>query len=105
MFIKFCTEYSGLKNEKLVVEQQSIHTAFSQLKTSKMNGWLHYGSSEELTQTLDRITKTAEYVKENADTFIIVGAGGFYLGSRAVIEALTPHFERSGVRILFAGNT
>ncbi|HHX16643.1 MAG TPA: glucose-6-phosphate isomerase [Mollicutes bacterium] len=51
------------------------------------------------------IKSTAEYIKTNCDVFLIIGIGGSYLGSKAVIEALSPYFynESKTPKIYFVG--
>lgn len=40
-----------------------------------------------------------------ANTLVIIGVGGSFLGARAVIDALTPYFRtKNGVEIVYAGN-
>ena len=58
-------------------------------------------------QDLDHIRETAENLRREADTLVVTGIGGSYLGARAVIEALTPAFQDQAVKspeILYAGN-
>ena len=52
-------------------------------------------------QELDRIKSAAKRVRENSEVLVVIGIGGSYLGSRAVIEALG---KDSKVKVLFAGN-
>jgi len=60
-------------------------------------------SSEEL----QRIKDTSKYIRENFDTFLILGIGGSYLGERAVISALSNSFanetENYKPKIYYAG--
>lgn len=58
-----------------------------------------------------RIQKAAHYIRSNAEIFIIIGIGGSYLGSRAVIDSLSHPFynavdaaRRQGPQIFYAGN-
>jgi len=72
-------------------------------------GWVNLPSSiseEEIT----KIEKVATKIKAEADIFVVVGIGGSYLGSRAVIDALSSNFshlqtkdERKAPLVLFAG--
>lgn len=55
-----------------------------------------------------RIKKAAEKIKDSCDAFIVIGIGGSYLGSKAVITALTSTFfneetDRKAPKIYFAG--
>ncbi|HHT37879.1 MAG TPA: glucose-6-phosphate isomerase [Mollicutes bacterium] len=52
------------------------------------------------------IDATAQYIKNNCDVFLVLGIGGSFLGSKAVIDALNPYFynETKNPKIYFAGN-
>lgn len=64
-------------------------------------GWLDLPYSKEFNE----IIETAKEFNEKLDTVVIVGIGGSYLGSRAVISALKSTFENTTPEILFAGNS
>ncbi len=53
---------------------------------------------------LEKISSLGRDIRNNADIFIICGIGGSYLGAKAVIDALSPHFNKKGPEILFAGH-
>ena len=53
---------------------------------------------------LERVAEIADEIRERADVLLCIGIGGSYLGAEAVMQALTPHFDRSGPEILFAGH-
>jgi len=64
--------------------------------------WLQRDSfikSEELSS----IKEVSTYVKENCDVFIVIGIGGSYMGSKAIIEALSPIYNRNKPEIIFLG--
>ena len=57
-------------------------------------------------ETVERIKKTAEYVRENFESFVVLGIGGSALGPIAVQQALNhmrynelPREKRSGPKI------
>lgn len=68
-------------------------------------GWLN------LPQTIDKkevaaIKSKAKEIREKADLLICVGIGGSYLGSKAVIEFLSPSFEElRKPQVVFAGHS
>ncbi|MFA7253677.1 MAG: glucose-6-phosphate isomerase [Patescibacteria group bacterium] len=77
---------------------------------NEMLGWADLPSQISQSEIVD-IRETAEKIKDNSDAFIVIGIGGSYLGSRAVIEALKPSFfnslpkkKRDYPEIYFAGN-
>ncbi len=51
-----------------------------------------------------RIQKAAERIRAERDALVVIGIGGSYLGARAVIEALSPTYDRKGTEVFFAGN-
>lgn len=53
---------------------------------------------------LFKIKEKALYIKENSDILLVVGIGGSYMGSKAVIEALNPYIIKEP-RVLFVGNS
>jgi glucose-6-phosphate isomerase len=68
-------------------------------------GWLSL--PDDILPQLERIDKIAKHLRSISDITVVIGIGGSYLGSRAVIEALSHNF--SGFRkekhheIIFAG--
>lgn len=71
-------------------------------------GWLHLASSTT-KEHLEDIKATAQTLKDNCDVVVVAGIGGSYLGSRAVIDALSNSFDlrlenRNNPIILYAGN-
>ncbi len=54
-------------------------------------GWLSL--PDDILPQLDKIEKTAAYIRSVSDTTVVIGIGGSYLGARAVIEALSHSFS------------
>ena len=54
-------------------------------------GWLSL--PDDIQPQLDKIEKTARHLRSVTDTTVVIGIGGSYLGSRAVIEALSHSFS------------
>jgi glucose-6-phosphate isomerase len=68
-------------------------------------GWLTL--PDDILPQLDRIKKTAKHLRSITDFTVVVGIGGSYLGSRAVIEALShsfSHLQKKNHQVLFAGH-
>jgi glucose-6-phosphate isomerase len=67
-------------------------------------GWVNLPNelSEEL---LSDIEKTASNLRQKSDFVVVIGIGGSYLGSKAVIDALSHSFQayRKGCQIVYAG--
>lgn len=99
---------SFLRDESYIKARTRADIGLEQLKTktgpgSEWLGWrdiLANPNDAELTQ----ISDLAHQIRSNADIFIVCGIGGSYLGAKAVIEALTPHFSKTGPEILYAGH-
>jgi glucose-6-phosphate isomerase len=68
-------------------------------------GWLSL--PDDILPQLDRIEKIAKHLRSVSDITVVIGIGGSYLGSRAVIEALTHSFsslrKEKHHEIIFAG--
>jgi len=71
-------------------------------------GWMNLASKTE-GGLLNEIEDTAKVLRDNCEVVIVAGIGGSYLGSRAVIEALSNSFsqliqDKRNPQILFAGH-
>lgn len=68
-------------------------------------GWLSL--PDDILPQLDKIEKTASYLRSVSDTTVVIGIGGSYLGARAVIEALShsfsPLLKSKHHEVIFAG--
>ena len=73
---------------------------------AEMLGWLSLPEKYDRTE-YDRIKTAAEKIRKSCDIFIVIGIGGSYLGSRAVIEFLrSPRHNRlvkDAPEIFFSG--
>ena len=71
-------------------------------------GWIDLPTNYN-KEEFDRIKKSAEYIKKNADVLIVIGIGGSYLGARAVIEAVKSYnynlLAKDTPQIYFIGNS
>lgn len=71
-------------------------------------GWMNLASGMD-KGLLDSIEDTARVIREKCEVVVVAGIGGSYLGSRAVIEALSNSFCQSvndgrNPQVLFAGH-
>ncbi len=101
------------KNELNLFEKETnLHFKSIYNKTGKGNdflGWVDLPVN--LSQSLIKsIENDAEKLKKSSDVVVVVGIGGSYLGSKAIIDALSNNFnqlldkdERNAPLILFAG--
>jgi glucose-6-phosphate isomerase len=91
--------------EEMIKNLESLHQ-----KTGKGNnylGWLTLPSSIKDNELSD-IKKVAKVLKKESDIVVVIGIGGSYLGSKAVIEALSHSFasmtKRKAPLVVFAGH-
>ena len=89
------------KEDKVVYleKAQQIKSRFVDGDLSYLNKLDTFVTKDELHQILD----TAKYIKNNCDVFVVIGIGGSYMGAKAVIEALSPTFNRKSPEIIFLG--
>jgi len=74
-----------------------------QEKTGEGNdflGWVDWPVNYNKKEFI-RIEKAAEKIRNDSEILVVIGIGGSYLGSKAIIEALSGSKK---VKILFAGN-
>ena len=96
--------------QTLQSEMSKHHRALLE-KTGKGNdflGWVHLPSSIN-EDIITQIEIDAKRISKMAEIFVVIGIGGSYLGTRAVIDALTGAFsslnqERKHPFIVYAGN-
>lgn len=112
MSIRFDYSYAGLSQEEFDNKAAQISLADKMLKEktgagSDFLGWYDYPVAYD-KEEYARIKAAAEKIKGSCDAFIVIGIGGSYLGSKAVITALTSTFfneetDRKAPKIYFAG--
>lgn len=93
-----------ITKENIIAYSNTVNRASNEfIRENKMADWYDYEnciSEEEIKDVLN----TAEYVRANCETFIVIGIGGSYLGAKGVIDALRPYFNKPQPEIIFAGN-
>lgn len=97
-----------IKDEDYFKARKKADEALMQLqnKTGPGSEWLGWRDilADPNDAELEQISALGEQLRAKADIFIVCGIGGSYLGSKAVIDALTPHFNSKGPEILYAGH-
>lgn len=99
--LKFVSEKEiahGQKNAKTQLE----HLLSGKGKGNDFLGWITLPEDSALLTA--SINKTAERLRSQAAISVVVGIGGSYLGSKAVIEALSDPFSNAQHQVLFAGH-
>jgi glucose-6-phosphate isomerase len=105
-------DYKYTNVEKNVIDSylNGVNEKANQIfkKTGKGNdflGWVDYLRKLD-SSVIDKIKDISSEIKKNADVLIVVGIGGSYLGSKAVIESFANSFTgtvNGGVKVIFAG--
>lgn len=88
------------------MDKNKFHKTEKKILTEFLSGNLSYWNDINSFVTrdeLNEIVKMADLVKENCDVFIVIGIGGSYMGSKAIMEALLPTFEGTKPEIIFLG--
>ncbi len=108
--------YPFIDDDKIAAYKGEALKAFKMLKDGNgagndFIGWRNLPQTIKESEEFNKIIEVAKNINKNADLLVCVGIGGSYLGAKAVIEALLPHFynslpnsERKGPKIYFAGN-
>lgn len=103
--VNYSEDYQSLLTAELQTKLEATHDLI-QSKTGKGSdflGWVNWPSSIK-PAFLEDIRQTAEHIRSNSDVLVVIGIGGSYLGSKAVIEALTPPFQQEKqLEVVFAG--
>ena len=76
------------------------------IKDRFVNGDLKYWNKLDTfisSQELKKIVNMTDYIRSNCNVFVVIGIGGSYMGSKAIIEALSPMYDRKGPEIIFLG--
>ena len=82
--------------EKYTKDCDDIFTKFK--NENKYNDWYN------LDVDIDSISSLASDIRNKYDAMIVVGIGGSYLGSRAIIDALKEYKKGNTTEIIYMGN-
>ncbi|MFZ2340043.1 MAG: glucose-6-phosphate isomerase [Bacteroidales bacterium] len=106
--LKNVADFISLEEITALAQQSVRHLDSLNNKTgagSDFLGWLTL--PDDILPQLDNIEKSAAYLRSISDFTVVIGIGGSYLGSRAVIEALSHTFstlrQDSHHEVVFAG--
>lgn len=99
-FNKYTSKFiTNVEKTKFNKSRKTIIKAFTNEELAYWNNIDTFVSREELNS----IINVANYVKENCEVFIVIGIGGSYMGSKAIMDALLPTFRKSSPEIIFLG--
>lgn len=97
--IKFNFDVSSDDYNSYKLKVDEIRSDFRE--NGKMSDWAYLDkcvSSDEIKH----IKELANDVRSSAEVFVVIGIGGSFLGSKAIIEALSPTYNRKP-EIIYAG--
>ncbi len=92
-----------LKNEAIKAKEMLLNgTGIG----ANMTGWLDYPSRITDTQ-FDMINKHAEAIRGKARVLVVVGIGGSYLGTKAVLSTISGYYnmDMGPISLIYAGHT
>ncbi len=104
--VNYSGDFSKLLTSEVKDKIQTIHQEMDS-KTGKgadYLGWVDWPSS--ISQSyIKEMLSIAHDIREKSNVLVVVGIGGSYLGTRAVIEALQKNFQSyQKVEVIFAGH-
>lgn len=102
MKLKTDLEKTGISIPKEAVAKAAAIRDELKLDREAFTGWVNW-PSELPEEWIKKMLETAEDIKSKCDKLIVIGIGGSYLGTAAVLEALGGPKEGCP-EVLFAGN-
>jgi len=96
----YCQKYSVIKKEE--IEKLSNIKNIIEAKREMLD-WLDIETTIQ-KEEFQKIEELSNEIKNNCDIFLVIGIGGSYLGSKAIIDALSPYLNKSKPEIIFVGN-
>ena len=67
-------------------------------------GWTTWPQDYD-KEEVNRMVKSAKYIRDNFEVLVVCGIGGSYLGARAAIEAINGLFPNDKLEIIYMGQT
>lgn len=113
--VKLDFKYTNIDKKEIMKYTDTVEEIHNELRKKRLDkdeflGWICLPSKYNKRE-LDKIKKCAKKIRENSEILVVIGIGGSYLGSRAIIESLTHTFynllsqeQRKSPQILYVGN-
>lgn len=107
--IKFNLNYSKISEEELQTYSNKVKSIHNWLnKNIELNkdyvGWVNWPKDHD-EKEYEKIKKIAKKVQSDSEVMVVIGIGGSYLGTKAVIDALSSTFKTEHkVEVLYVGN-
>lgn len=102
--IRLNTKYIEEYNRKL--DQSKVSSIKEKLTTNTpMCDWIDIDKTISRNE-LDKIKRIKNTILcDNPDIFIVIGIGGSFLGAKAIIDCISPYFNKNIPEVIFAGTT
>ncbi|WP_397538645.1 glucose-6-phosphate isomerase [Rummeliibacillus pycnus] len=104
--VNYSGDYSAIVTAEIKHKIQMIHHGIY-TKTAigaDYLGWVDWPSSLR-QEWLKELHETANDIREKSNVLVVIGIGGSYLGSKAVLEALSKNFQPfNKLEVIFAGH-
>lgn len=99
-FVTYNKKYiSQNKLESYKEKNDNIKRLFSE---KELSHWMDINTYITPTE-LAEIKAISKEIRKKCEVFVVIGIGGSYMGSKAVIEALSPIYNREKPEIIFLG--
>ncbi|MBN2852343.1 MAG: glucose-6-phosphate isomerase [Clostridia bacterium] len=105
--LEFCKNFINEDEYESIFNKVKSALVLLESKQGKGNdflGWMDLPVNLK-KEFLEDIAETAEKIRNQSEVLVVIGIGGSYLGSKAVIDALKGYFNTQGMEILFMGNS
>lgn len=93
--------YNFINKEQYDAIYKEKDNWFQKLSNSEMTGWMR----EIDSSVVDRIKRTANYIKNHYDCLVVIGIGGSFLGSYAFHKIFQKYFNDNSYEVIYAGTT
>ena len=93
--------YNFINTEQYDAIYKEKDNWFQKLSNSEMTGWMR----EIDSSVVDRIKRTANYIKNHYDCLVVIGIGGSFLGSYAFHKIFQKYFNDNSYEVIYAGTT
>lgn len=93
--------YNFINKEQYESMYQEKDKWFHKLSNSEMTGWMR----EIDSSVVEKIKRTASYIKSHYDCLVVVGIGGSFLGSYAFHKIFQKYFNDNSYEVIYAGTT
>lgn len=102
MDIRVNLDHSGIAEERIAARRAEVAAALQDLwsGTMKYTGWIDHPNRISEAEMV-RIEETAGKIRRESDVLLVLGAGGSYMGAKAVIDLLQQPDD--ALQVLFAG--